>query len=128
MFRENDGVTLASDLQVKAFQPAVTLPGDSSATTTLPAGTNVCTYFIHVDPDFFDQNFDATIDFHTSVLGFSLDTTDLNATAEFAYPGLDYHYEGLTQPDTLLTSGDTTQFHSDYTTFGRDQVRVFVAC
>ncbi len=127
VFEEQNGLRLGSPLTVRSFEQGNTIDGNSTATTTLAAGTSICVWFVHADPNQI-THLDATIDFNRQVLGFALNIDDLNDTDQFALPGINYDYQDLGSPDTVTTTGSQVVFHADYRFRDVDQMRVITAC
>ena len=121
-------MVVAADVSVRTTAPGVHTAPETAPTTTIPAGSTVCVYFVHIDPDAPDQNFDPVIDFGASILGVAAKTDELWATSEFEVDGVFYLPDGLGSPDTFAISGSVLEIHSEYFAFNRDQVRVFTAC
>lgn len=128
LFKEVDAEPLAAPVSVKTVPDGVTINGDHSTATTIPAGTSVCVWFAHADPDNFNIDFDATVEFGVPILGVAMSAADLAATSTFEVSGVDYSYNHWGTPDTVTRSGTELDLHSDYVFADYDQMRIFTAC
>ncbi|MEM9465523.1 MAG: HD-GYP domain-containing protein [Actinomycetota bacterium] len=129
LFVWSEGIaTTATDIELRAFTDGVAVPGDSSTTTTLPAGTQVCTYIAHADPIGAATTFEAELDFGLVPLGFALVTTDLEDTDEFEIDGVDYQPDGLGSTDTVTVDGTVITIELVSSPGTRDQIRIFIPC
>lgn len=97
--------------------------------TTIPAGTIVCSYIVWYDPQA-NNEVATTIDFGAPVLGGALSTSDLQNTAQFAAPGVEYHdynrpWEG---GDGFDAAGNTLGITPYAVGSNADMLRVFTQC
>ncbi len=129
---EAERVTLAQNLPV-SLGGAVFDELADVATTTIPAGTSVCVYFVHTDiaPGGI-ENPEATISFPGEVLGHTNGTTaSLIATSNFALSGIDYALDnnaGTGSNDLISVDGSTIRLDFKTSFSNRDDFRVFVDC
>lgn len=94
----------------------------------IPAGTRVCVYFVHIDTSQPNGDLSVTVNFRAPVLGVTGWIKDLEETNAYAFPGINYMYDGLADPDTFMMSGNKLTINSQYVDGNRDQTRVFTAC
>ena len=120
--------TSVADLELRSFTDGAPVAGDSSETTTLPAGTQVCSYLVHADPIGAATVFASELDFGVVPLGFTLVTTDLEDTDEFALDGVDYQPEGLDPTDVVTVDGTVITIDLTSAADARDQIRIVIPC
>lgn len=100
------------------------------AGVTIPAGTFVCSYLVWYDPASSRASSSATIDFGNPVLVGAGRTSELQATDQFAAPGVDYFnynrpwYDG----DTFSFSGSEGYFTAIAIRNNADMIRILTDC
>ncbi len=129
VFEEKQHVALTTDLTVRAWVDSTNVPGDNPPTTVIPAGTNVCSWFIHHDPPNASDTWDPSIDFGaTTVLGLATTRADLEASSELESDLVAYTYAGLEFADRLTILGTNLTLDLAAYDNGRDQLRVITSC
>ncbi len=129
IFFESGPTVLAAPLDLETFAPSdpMTSSSDPQA-VTIPAGTSVCTWFVHYDPvgtDVATHVMDA--DFGTPILGVAANYPALAATVGFGEPSVDYDaVDDLDVEDLVRIDGSEILIR--HLTGSADQARVFVGC
>lgn len=107
-----------------------TYRGDSPASSTIPAGTVVCSYFINSDRTSDSDNVAIASRFSTSgqILGVIFDLATREATTSLNRPGTRYVPRGIGQTDSFTIDGGNLAFDSLIRGDDVDQIRVITAC
>ena len=129
VFNEQNQLVLDADVELSRAGPTVTPVADTEA-VTIPAGTAVCVYLIHLDPTGDEIN-DTTISFGGEVLGFTTTAPTIQETSAMEIAGVDYGWTpnaGILVGDSIAIDGNTLTMRTRTAASDRDQVRVFVDC
>ncbi len=126
---EQDALTLADDLEVQLV-PTTPTDADSLATSTIPAGTVVCSFFLHADAGSADAwAITSVIELNRTILGVISDNDPLTATDAWATNPGQTSYNGFGNTDTLALLSPTS-FSMDAAGSANDfdQLRIITAC
>ncbi len=126
VFAESGPVVLDADLSLKMFPQDVEVDGESFFATTIPAGTSICTWYLHFDGLTRPAAASPSMEFPGQVLGFAPQLRQLTETADFEHPVPGYDYDPIGVQDSIHVSGTTVDL--SLSTNSRDQIRIFTRC
>lgn len=108
--------------------PGPDIVGSSSTQQrTVAADTQLCTYLLHADSPDIQQAFDFELELTETIVGFSVTVPQLQATDNWAAPGVNYDEDGMEIGDFLVIDGRTITGRL-FVQGDRDQVRIFTSC
>ncbi len=97
--------------------------------TTIPAGTVVCSYYLHYSPTQSSAGSSVSFDFGAPVLGAATSDGDLDATDSFGASGVSYRgSRQMEGGDNFTISGTTVSVAPWAYGSNQDDARIFVAC
>ncbi len=97
--------------------------------TTIPAGTTVCSYYLHYSPTSSSAGTSVTFDFGAPVLGAATNDADLDATDVFGATDVDYRgSRRMEGGDGFSISGNQVSLTPWAVGNNQDDARIFVAC
>lgn len=97
--------------------------------TTIPAGTVVCSYYLHYSPASSSAGTSVTFDFGAPVLGAATSDRDLDDTDVFGADDVDYRGgRSMEDGDGFSISGTTVSAAPWAVGANQDDARIFVAC
>lgn len=122
-YEDNDNVFVFEE-SVQILDSDFVLDG-----TTIPAGTQVCSYIIWYSP-VTNSDVVATIDFGAPILGGALSRSELEATAaQFGKPGVNYAYNrSWENNDGFGVNGNVLDIDPYAVSNNGDMLRVFTQC
>lgn len=127
VFFERGPVTLSTGLWVEEYPLDQWLPADDHNALFLPAGTSLCSWFVHFDAIGNTGSVDVELVFDSPVIGIAPRASDLWNTAAFEHPAVAYGpYDGLGNTDAFRQGAFSVEL--DLATSSRDQIRVLTAC
>lgn len=128
IFPEQQQVALTADLIVRAWTDGTNMNANDSTSTVIPAGTVVCSWFVHHDP-VGHGNWTPSIDFgDTTMLGQTITRADLQATDALRRDGVTYTYGNLGGGDQRTIEGTMISLDFADGPAGQDQMRILTSC
>lgn len=131
VFLEAACVTLTAPIVVNRSSPGI-FNGNSNENTTIPAGTKICSYFVHGDRLNPPGTLSGGVVFMTNIiLGLIYENAQFNATSFLEVPGVNYSYgpaEGSDDMTLDLTPGSNTVTWNMRFGGVTDQIRIITAC
>ena len=131
VFLEAGCVILTAPIIVNRSSPG-SFNGNSNENTTVPAGTKICSYFVHGDRLNLPGRLAGGATFSTNpILGLIYETAQFNATSFLEVPGVNYAYGPAEGNDFMtldLTPGSNTVTWDLRFGGATDQIRIITAC
>jgi len=131
VFLEADGYVLTTSIVVNRSSPG-SFSGNSNENTTIPAGTTICSYFVHGDRLDIPGRLDGGLIFSTNtILGLIYETAQFTATDFLEVSGVTYDYGPAEGNDFMtldLTPGANTVTWDMRFGGVTDQIRIITAC
>lgn len=131
LFLESGCTVLANPIMVNRSSPGA-FNGNSNEGTVIPAGTKICSYYVHGDRLDNGGRLTGAATFSTNtILGLIYDQPNFNDTDFLAVPGTNYAY-GAAEGGDFLTLDLTPGSNTVTWDFGfgpvTDQMRIITAC
>ena len=131
VFVESGCTVLANPITVNRSSPGA-FNGNSNEATQIPAGTKICSYFVHGDRLDNAGRLQGKVTFMTNtILGLIYETAEFNATAFLETPGTTYAYGAMEGNDFMtldLTPGSNMVTWDMRFGGVTDQIRIITAC
>lgn len=128
IFPEQQQFVLPADLTLRAWTDGTNLNANNSTPTVIPAGTIVCSWFVHHDA-VSGGDWKPAIDFgNTTMLGQTVRKADLQATDVLRRDGVTYTYGDLGGGDLRTIAGTTISLDFADGANGQDQMRILTSC
>lgn len=122
---------LANPITVNRSSPGL-FNGNSNEATVIPAGTKICSYFVHGDRLNNNGRLTGAATFSTNtILGLIYESAQFNATSFLEVPGTNYAYDPAEGGDNMtldLTPGSNTVTWDFLFGPVTDQIRIITSC
>ena len=133
IFLEAERVTITAPLTAKVGPIGVEFAGTAGADTVIPAGTVVCSWFVHTDQGDDTTDILMSLNFAHEILGIAPRSEHLVGSSRFEIPGLSYDYHDMGGTDRFTFTGvrgldGTIVFNTAVGGADVDQMRIFTGC